>query len=58
MKLYHIQFDGQSYWVESNCFGNAIIRWQAHVKIEWGDDFTGEEEPDSVSLIHDEPVIR
>lgn len=58
MKLYHIQFDGQSYWVEAQSFGNAVIVWQAHVKVLWGEDFTGEEEPDSVQLAHDEPVIR
>lgn len=58
MNLYHIQDDGQSYWVESESFALAIVAWQWHVKEAWGADFTGEEQPESVHLVHDEAVIR
>ncbi len=58
MKLYHIQFDGQSFWVEAESFRLAIVQWGEHVKILWGDDYDGTEEPESVHLVHDEPVIH
>lgn len=58
MNLYHVQFDGQSYWVEAGDFGTAVILWKGHVKDLWGEDYDGTEQPDSVHLVHDEPVIR
>ena len=58
MKLYRIEFDGESYWVEAECFAYAIDKWKIHVKILWGDDYDGTEEPESCTLIHNDPVIR
>lgn len=58
VKLYHIQYDGQCYWVEASCFAIAILRWKDHVRGLWGEEYDGTEEPDSCALIHDEPVIR
>lgn len=58
MKLYQIAFDSINYFVEASSFGEAIAAWKAHVKQDWGDSYTGIEEPDSVALIYDEPVIR
>lgn len=58
MKLYHVQFDGQSYYVEAASFGDAVKAWKLHVKVVWGDDFDDADEPESVALVHDEPVIR
>lgn len=58
MKLYDIMFDGQHYWVEAASYALAIVAWQWHVKGKWGDDYSGEEEPESVCLMHDESVIR
>jgi hypothetical protein len=58
MSLYHIQFDNQPYWVEAENYGKAITAWRQHVAVLWGTDYDGTEEPQSVALIHDEPVIR
>lgn len=57
-KLYHVQYDHVSYWVEAISFAQAIDRWKRHVKVQWGADYDGTEEPDSVHLVHGEPVIR
>lgn len=58
MKLYRIQFDSISYFVEAADLGQAVAAWREHVKVEWGTDYEGTEEPQSIELIHDEPVIR
>lgn len=58
MRLYHVQFDGQSYWIEAESFGDAVFKWKRHVAVLWGTDYDGSEEPESVHLVHDEPVIR
>lgn len=58
MKLYHIQFDGESYWVEAERFADAVTLWKSHIKVLWGEDFDATEEPESVHLVHDNPVIR
>lgn len=58
MNLYHVQFDSQTYYVEAGSFADAIILWGRHVSVLWGDDYDGTEEPESVALVHDEPVIR
>jgi hypothetical protein len=52
MKLYHLQADGESFWVEAESFTAAIAAWRAYVH------YQANEEPDSVQLVHDEPVIR
>lgn len=57
MKLYHIQFDGQSWWVEADSIGSASEKWLAHVRSE-PDNADFSDEPDSVHRVHDEPVIR
>ena len=58
MKLYHVQFDGQSYWIEADSFANAVLVWKDHVRQVWGVDYDGTEEPESVHLVHDEPVLK
>lgn len=58
MKLYHVQFDGSSFWIEAESFAAAIEAWKAHVKVLWENDYDGTEEPESAHLVHDEPVIR
>lgn len=57
-KLYHVQFDHQSYWIEAVSFAKAVEAWRKHVAKLWGDDYQETDEPDSVHLVHDEPVIR
>jgi len=57
-KLYHVQFDNESYYVEAPSFALAIEAWKRHVAALWGADYDGTEEPESVALVHDEPVIR
>ena len=58
MKLYRVLFDGRPYWVEAPSFGEAVKVWRSHVQELWGMEYTGEEEPESVELMHDESVIR
>lgn len=58
MKLYHIQFDDQPYFVEAESLGQAVAAWRAHVAVLWGSDYDGDEEPESIALVHDEPVVR
>ena len=57
MNLYHVQFDGESRWVEAESMGECVKKWLACVRSEPDNaDFEGE--PDSVHLVSDEPVIR
>ncbi len=57
MSLYNVQYDGESYYVESPSFQGAISEWQRHCKDE--DILVDNDiEPESVHLISDEPVIR
>ena len=58
IKLYHVQFDWQSYWIEADSFANAVTVWKDHVKELWGTEYDGSEEPESVHLVHNEPVLR
>ena len=57
MNLYLVQFDGEPFYVEAQDFPGAIEAWQKHVAVAWGRDYAPEQ-PDSVALIHDAPVIR
>ena len=36
MRLYHIQFDGESYWVEAPTFHDAVEAWKVEVRERWG----------------------
>jgi hypothetical protein len=58
MKLYHVQYDGCSFWIEAESFANAVSAWKAHVKVLWDQDYMDTDEPESVHLVHEEPVIR
>lgn len=58
MNLYHVQYDGETYYVEAVCLGNAAKLWKQHVKELWGVDYEGTEEPESIALVHDSRVIR
>ena len=58
MKVFMVTFDGQNSVVEAASMSLAIAAWHDAMKVEWGDEYTGDEEPDQVALVHDEPVIR
>lgn len=58
MNLYLVQFDGQSWYVEAPNFAAAIEAWKKRVEVEWGSDYDGTEQPCSVALVQDEPVVR
>lgn len=58
MNLYHVQYDGQSFWIEADSFAHAVEAWKTHVKVVWDADYMDTDEPVSVHLVHDEPVIR
>lgn len=57
MKLYHVQYDGEPYYIQAESVAWAVHTWKDHVKEKWGKDYDGSEEPDSVALVHDEGVI-
>lgn len=57
-RLYLLQFDGEHYYVEAATVADAIYAWMVHQRKEWGKDWDGTEEPDSVALVHERPVIR
>jgi hypothetical protein len=58
MSAYTVQFDGQIRVVDAPGFTEAIAAWGDAMQIEWGDDYDGTEQPESVALIDDQPVIR
>lgn len=58
MRLYRVLFDGQWVYVEARSFLGAMVAWRGWAQKEWGEDFTGEEEPESLELVHDGPVYR
>ena len=58
MRLYKILYDGEQYFVEAISFPQAIDVWKRHVKDAWGADYDGTEEPESVELLSEEPVLR
>jgi len=61
MNLYHVRsskYDGQSFWIEAESFAAALETWKAHVKVLWDSDYMETDQPESVHLVHDEPVIR
>lgn len=53
--LYRISFDGPDQYVEAESFAMAIVAWKAHCRT---DDPGFDEEPTSVHLISQEPVVR
>ncbi len=58
MNLYLIHYDSVAFYVEASDFSTAIEVWDDHVKVLWGDDYEGDEQPESAALVHNEPVIR
>ena len=57
MNLYLIELGDKVYYVEAGSMQDAINNWRRYriVTLGWDDaDF----EPESVYLIHDQPVIR
>ena len=58
MKLYEVRYDGVTWYVEAPSFGMAIAAWEHRVACLWGSDYDGDEEPDSVTLVHHEAVVR
>lgn len=57
MRVYHIQAEGDARIVEAEGYGAAVAAWQAAMIREFGDDWESAD-PESVSLMSDEPVIR
>lgn len=51
MNLYHIQFDGEPCYVEAPSVAEAVEIWKRHTN-------RGDEEPESVALVHAGGVIR
>lgn len=53
-----IQFDSNQEYVEAEDLPTAVKLWREKKAADWGDDYDGDEEPDSVALVHEEAVIR
>jgi hypothetical protein len=58
MRVYLVLFDGQERYVEAPTLPAAVRAWQAAMAIEWGADYDGTEEPESITLCGEEAVIR
>ncbi len=59
MNLYIVQFDGQPDYVEAETFVEAIALWRAKLIADNDPgDFEDDVQPDSVVVVHDEPVVR
>lgn len=58
MSLYHVQFDGESWWVEAPDYGVAVRIWREYITADWNVANDETEEPESVTLISTQPVIR
>ena len=56
-KVYGVTYDGETRIVIAPTFGDAVELWLMEMQGEWGDDWTGDEQPEQVVLISDEPVI-
>ena len=56
MKVYGIQSDGDYRIVEAESYGKAVAIWLAYMEQEF--DYDGSEEPESVTMISDTPVVR
>lgn len=62
-RVYQVTFDGGQRIVEAESFRDAIIEWNAAMRREFEDQpnnggWTGYDDPESVTCINDEPVIR
>ena len=57
MKVYHVQAEGETRIVEAESYGKAVAIFLAAMRREFGDSWD-DAEPDSVSLLSDEPVLR
>ncbi len=51
MHAYRIEYDSTHYIVIASNFTEAIAAWTEHVKAEWGADYVGDEQPESVAKI-------
>ena len=58
LNLYLLIYDDEHYYVEAPRLNEAVSIWKKHVEKYWGDDYDGTEEPQSVQLIHEKPVVR
>jgi hypothetical protein len=58
-KLYRVMFDCEYDYIEAKSFGAAVEIWRRHLidENEPG-DIEATVEPESVELVHDEPVRR
>lgn len=57
MSLYHVHYDGEPYYIEAPSFSLAVEVFKAKMKAE-DNVIDGQEEPDSVHLLSEDPVIR
>ncbi len=58
MRLYKVTFDNQPEFVEAPDFGSAVLIWREHLMATNPGDFDGTENPESLELISESPVIR
>lgn len=58
MNVYRLIFDADVELVEAESFRSAIDIWRGIKKIEWGEDYQPDDEPESCERIHDKLVLR
>jgi hypothetical protein len=58
LKLFAVMYDGDNDYVEAETMRDAIAIWHAHMKLQNGNDWFGDEEPESCSLVIGKPVLR
>lgn len=58
MRLYVVQNEGESHYVEAPSLAGAIEAWKRHEAELWGEENDETEEPESVTLVHEGAVIR
>ncbi len=56
MSLFHLVFDGESYYVEALSMVIAITAWEQRMEADTGQSF--DDDPEMVQLVHEGDVIR
>lgn len=56
MNLYNIVYASEAYWVEAPSLFVAVSLWREFVEEDMDEPFN--EDPDTVTMVTDEPIIR
>lgn len=56
--LFRIDHNSTAYFVEAPAISAAVVAWQRADKAVWGNEPTGDDEPEAIRIIAHGPVIR